>query len=50
MLEGRQKVKYPSTHEWKKFFKRMPRWIIALIIVLLFGRFVLIAVWHWLYG
>jgi hypothetical protein len=40
-------VKYPSRQEFKSYFKRMPRWVILLILLLLFGRFVLIALWHW---
>ena len=40
-------MKYPSREEFKSYFKRMPRWVILLILVLLFGRFVLIALWHW---
>jgi hypothetical protein len=40
-------VKYPSRQDFKSYFKRMPRWVIPLILVLLFGRFVLVALWHW---
>jgi hypothetical protein len=40
-------MKYPSREEFKSYFNRMPRWVILLILVLLFGRFVLIALWHW---
>ena len=40
-------MKYPSRQAFKSYFKRMPRWVILLILVLLFGRFVLIALWHW---
>lgn len=39
-------MKYPSRQEFKRYFKRIPRWVILLILVLLFGRFVLIALWH----
>lgn len=40
-------MKYPSRREVKSYFSRMPRWVILLILVLLFGRFVFIALWHW---
>jgi hypothetical protein len=40
-------VKYPSRQEFKSYFSHMPRWVTLLILVLLFGRFVLIALWHW---
>ncbi len=40
-------MKYPSRQEFERYFKRIPRWVILLILVLLFGRFVLIALWHW---
>ena len=40
-------MKYPSRQEFQSYFKRIPRWAILLILVLLFGRFVLIALWHW---
>ena len=40
-------MKYPSRQEFKAYFSRMPRWVILVILVLLFGRFVLIAIWHW---
>ncbi len=43
-------MSYPPKTEWKQFFSKLPPWILLLILVLLFGRFVIIAVWHWIYG
>jgi hypothetical protein len=43
-------MRYPPRPEWKRFFNRLPRWILGLILVLLFGRFVILAVWHWLFS
>ena len=40
-------MKYPSRQEFQSYFKRMPRWVVLLILMLLFGRFVIIALWHW---
>jgi cytoskeletal protein RodZ len=34
----------------KRHFKRLPKWVVGLILLLLFGRFVIIAVWHWVFG
>ena len=40
-------MKYPSLEDFRRFFKRLPWWVIPLILVLLFGRFVIIALFHW---
>ncbi len=37
-------MKYPSHQAFKDYFKDMPMWVIPLIIILLFGRFVILAV------
>jgi hypothetical protein len=39
-------VKFPSTKDFQRFFKRLPWWVIPLIVVLLFGRFVIVALFH----
>jgi hypothetical protein len=39
-------MKYPSRHAFKRFFKRLPWWVVPLILLLLFGRFVLIFFMH----
>jgi len=39
-------LKYPSTHDFKAFFSRLPRWVIPLILILLFGRFILMLFFH----
>lgn len=38
---GDTDMKYPDPEEFREFFRRLPRWVIPLIIVMLFGRFVL---------
>jgi len=38
----------PSKEVFKDFFRQMPSWVLLLILVMLFGRFVLTAVWAWL--
>ncbi|MGD9331077.1 MAG: hypothetical protein PVJ53_07180 [Desulfobacterales bacterium] len=45
--KARNTSKYPSRQDFKSYFRRLPRWVIALILALLFGRFVIIALWHW---
>ena len=35
-------MKYPPHRDFKRYFNRLPWWVIPLIIVLLFGRFVLL--------
>ena len=35
-------MKYPSHRDFKRYFKRLPVWVIPLILLLLFGRFVLL--------
>ena len=42
-------MKYSET-EWKKHFRRFPKWILVLILILIFGRFVITAVFHWMFG
>jgi len=39
-------MKYPSRRTFHNYFKRLPWWVIPLILILLFGRFVLIFFWH----
>jgi hypothetical protein len=34
-------MKTPSSRQFKKFFDRLPRWVIPLILILLFGRFLI---------
>jgi hypothetical protein len=36
---------YPSNREFKALFKLLPKWAIWLLLVMLFGRFVIVAVW-----
>jgi hypothetical protein len=43
-------MKYPSGKQWAEFFRRLPVWIVVLIVVLLYGRLVMLALWHWLVG
>jgi hypothetical protein len=43
-------LKYPSRQQWKEFFRSIPVWAVVLIVVLLYGRLVMIALWHWLAG
>ncbi len=40
---------YPTKDQFKAYFAKLPIWVVPLIIVLLFGRFVLILIWHWLH-
>lgn len=40
-------MKLPSSQDFQRFFKRLPRWAIVLILILLFGRFVIVALFHW---
>jgi hypothetical protein len=46
--EGRG-MKY-SKDEWQRYFGQFPKWIVILILVMLFIRFVITAVFHWLLG
>lgn len=41
-------MRIDGTSEFKRFFKQMPWWILPLLLILLFGRFVLVAAWHWI--
>lgn len=38
-------MKYPSNEDFKVFFKRLPKWVIGLILLLLFGRFIILVLW-----
>jgi len=38
-------MKYPSNQDFKAFFKRMPKWVIWLILLILFGRFIILGIW-----
>jgi hypothetical protein len=40
-------MKYPTTKDFQRFFERLPWWVIPLILVMLFGRFVILALFHW---
>ena len=46
LLEGVDRLRYPSPQDFKAFFRRMPRWAIAVILVLLFARFLIVGLWH----
>ena len=35
-------MKYPRRRDFKRFFKRLPIWALPLILLLLFGRFLLL--------
>lgn len=39
-------MKYPDPEEFREFFRRLPRWVIPLIIVMLSIRFVLTLLFH----
>lgn len=39
-------MKTPPRHPFTAFFRRLPRWVVPLIIALLFGRFILIFLFH----
>ena len=39
-------MKYPSRRTFLRYFKRLPWWVVPLILILLFGRFVLIFFMH----
>ncbi len=38
-------MRSPSRTTFQAFFKEMPAWALPLILVLLFGRFVYLALW-----
>ena len=42
-------MKHPPPQEWREFFRRLPKWIIFLVLAMLFGRFVLLAIFHLLH-
>jgi hypothetical protein len=42
--------RYPSRRDWKRHFRSLPLWVIVLLAVLLYGRLVMVALWHWLLG
>ena len=35
-------MKYPSRRDFQRFFKHLPAWVIPLILLLIFGRFLLL--------
>jgi hypothetical protein len=39
-------MKFPSTKDFQRFFEHLPWWVIPVILVLLFGRFVIVALFH----
>lgn len=39
-------MKYPHPEKFRDFFRRLPRWVILLVLVMLFGRFVLTLLFH----
>jgi hypothetical protein len=39
-------MKYPSNEDFKVFFKRLPKWVIGLILLLLFGRFIILVLYN----
>lgn len=39
-------MKYPSRKTLAHYLRQIPRWVILLILMLLFGRFVIVAVFH----
>jgi len=39
-------LKYPSPRQFTDFFHGLPRWVIPLILFLLFGRFVLVLIFE----
>jgi uncharacterized membrane protein len=43
-------LKYPSREQWRADFSPIPAWVVVLIVVLLYGRLVMIALWHWVAG
>jgi hypothetical protein len=36
--------------DWKAFFRKIPTWVFLLLLILLFGRFILIVLVHFLFG
>lgn len=46
VAEKRLRVKYPSADKFATYFRKIPRWVVLLIVLLLFGRFVLILIFH----
>ena len=38
-------MKYPSNKDFKEFFKLLPKWVIGLILFLLFGRLIIVGIW-----
>jgi hypothetical protein len=39
-------MKYPTRQTFKRFFGHLPRWVVPLILLLLFGRFLLLFFMH----
>jgi hypothetical protein len=44
-LFGALLMKYPSNQEFKSFFKGLPKWVLWLILLLIFGRFIIVGLW-----
>ena len=40
------RVKYPSAEKFAAYFRKLPGWVILLIVILLFGRFALTLIFH----
>jgi hypothetical protein len=38
----------PLAKQFSDLIRRLPRWVLPLIIILLFGRFILLLVFHFL--
>ena len=36
--------------DWREYFQKIPTWVWVLLLVLLFGRFVLVLLAHLFYG
>jgi len=39
-------LKTPHPRQFTEFFRRLPGWVIPLIVILLFGRLILILIFH----
>jgi len=35
-------MKYPTRQDFQRYFKRLPWWVLPLILLLLFGRFLVL--------
>jgi len=46
-MEATMSRKLPADRsDWQEFFRKIPTWVWILLLVLLFGRFVLVALAH----